>query len=60
MKGIMTQTRSLLGAPCYYLQQKGTLCFKTLQLKEVECKEPTQTKPFACVSQRKSTDCKPA
>ena len=26
----------------------------TLQLKEEECKEPTQTKPFACVSQRKT------
>ena len=35
-------TKSLLRAPCYYLQQKGTLRFKTLQLKEEECKEPTQ------------------
>ena len=53
MKGIMTQIRSLLRAACYYLQLKGTLCFKTLQLKDEECRESTQAVPFARVSQRK-------
>ena len=42
MKSIMTRTKKLIRAPCYYLQQKGTLRSKTLQLKEEECKEPTQ------------------
>ena len=41
MKGIMTRTKNLIRAPCYYLQQKGTLRFQTLQLKE-DCKEPIQ------------------
>ena len=62
MKGITTQTKSLLHTRYCYLPEKEIPRFQTLQMKEDECRVDTQQGHLSVSYQpkKKSTDNKPA
>ena len=56
----MTQTRSLLRAPCYYLQQKENFVLRRCSWKKKYAKSLPSGAVCPCQPKRKSTDYKPA